>query len=99
MLIKVSPKDARGIYVADHATYEKRRAELAVELKGQRDHFTGMEVDDFVRARACTIVSILDYKGNYEDPVYLINRELDIDEVEVIGRSSTPLRARGSTSA
>jgi hypothetical protein len=87
VLIKVSPKDARGIYVADHATYEKRRAELAVEFKGQRDRFTGMEVDDFVRARACTIVSILDYKGNYEDPVYLINRELDLDEVEVIGRS------------
>jgi hypothetical protein len=85
-LVKVTPKDARGIFVADHAVYEKSRAALSEAIKGQRDRFTGAEVNDFVRARACTIVSILEYKGDYEDPVYLINRELDFDEVEVIGR-------------
>jgi hypothetical protein len=86
VLIKVTPKDARGIYVADHAMYEKRRAELAAALKGKRDHFTDDEISDFVRARACTIVPIIDYKGGYEDPIYLINRELGFNEVEVIGR-------------
>lgn len=85
-LIKVTPKDARGIYVADHAVYEKRRKALGEAIKDQRDCFTQEEVNDFIRARACTIVPILDYKGDYEDPVYLINRELGFDEVEVIGR-------------
>ena len=85
-LIKVTPKDARGIYVADHAAYAKRRAVLAEAIKGQRDSFTDAEVNDFVRARACTIVPIVDYKGDYEQPIYLINRELGFDEVEVIGR-------------
>lgn len=86
VLIKVTPKDARGIYVADHAAYEKRRAELSAAIKDGRDSFTNAEVNDFIRARGCTIVSILDYKGDYEDPVYLINRELGFDEVEVIGK-------------
>ena len=85
-LVKVTPKDARGIYVADHAAYEQRRAEIAATIKGQRDRFTDAEVNDFIRARACTIVPITEYKGGYEEPVYLINRELGFDEVEVIGR-------------
>ena len=85
-LVKVIPKDARGVYVADNAAYEKRRAELAKSIKGSRDCFTDAEVNDFVRARACTIVPITEYRGGYDEPVYLINRELDFDEVEVIGR-------------
>ena len=85
-LVKVTPKDARGIYVADHAAYEKRRAELAAAIKDQRDRFTDDEINDFLRARACTIVPITEYKADYEQPVYLINRELGFDEVEVIGR-------------
>lgn len=86
-LIKVTPKDARGIYVADHAVYEKRRKILSeVATKEKRDCFTDAEVNDFIRARACTIVPLSEYKGGYEAPVYLINRELGFDEVEVIGK-------------
>jgi hypothetical protein len=86
-LIKVTPKDARGIYVADHAVYEKRRATLSEEAtKEKRDCFTNVEVNDFIRARACTIVPITEYKGDFKEPVYLINRELGFDEVEVIGK-------------
>jgi hypothetical protein len=87
MLIKVMPTDARGIYVADHAVYEKRRAEIAATL-GSRAMFTDAEILDFQRARACTIVPIVEYAGNYEDPVYLINRELAFYEVEVLGKRS-----------
>ena len=85
VLIKVTPRDARGIYVADHAAYERRRAELGAAMR-PRERFTDAEVNDFIRARACTIVPIVDYRGDYEDPVYLINRELGIEEVEVIGK-------------
>jgi hypothetical protein len=85
-LVKVTPKDARGVYVADHAVYEKVRAKLWKDIAGTRDCLTDAEVNLFLRARACTIVPIVDYKGDYVDPVYLINRELTFDEVEVIGR-------------
>jgi hypothetical protein len=85
-LVKVTPRDARGVYVADHAVYEKRRTEIAAAIKGQRNCFTDAEVNDFLRARACTIVPITEYKGGYAEPVYLINRELGFDEVEVIGK-------------
>lgn len=86
-LVKVMPKNARGVYVADHAAYEKRREAIcAVAKKEKRDRLTDAEVDDFLRARACTIVPITEYKGGFGEPVYLINRELDFDEVEVIGK-------------
>ncbi len=85
-LIKVTPKDARGIYVADHAVYEKVRKGLWEKIAGSRDSLTDAEVNLFLRARACTIVPLTEYKGDYEEPVYLINRELGFDEVEVIGK-------------
>ena len=94
-LVKITPKDARGIYVADHAVYARRRAELAESIKGQRDRFTDAEVNDFVRARACTIVPITEYRGDYGEPVYLINRELGFDEVEVIGKRPTSDHTKG----
>lgn len=87
-LVKVTPRDARGVYVADHAIYERLRAERAVAIEGQRECFTQEEVNGFIRARACSIVSILDYEGDYEEPLYLINRELSFDEVEVVGTRS-----------
>lgn len=86
VLIKVTPKDARGIYVADHAAYEKVWTNLWEKTADAHKSFTTEEVNMAIRARACTVVSILDYKDDYEAPVYLINRELDFDEVEVIGK-------------
>jgi hypothetical protein len=85
VLLCVKLMDARGVYVANHAAYQKRRAELTASI-GDRQSFTQEEVNDFVRARARTIVPITEYKDDYEDPIYLINRELTFDEVEVIGK-------------
>ena len=88
VLFAVNPKDARGIYVADHAAYERARTrniEEAPWSKRGRDSFTNEEVNSFTRARACTIVPLTEYRGDFEDPVYLISRELAIDEVTLIG--------------
>lgn len=85
VLVKVTPRDARGIYVADNAAYDKLQEATGKAIKDGRRHFTDAEVNAFVRARACTIVPISDYQGGFEDPVYLINRELAFDEVELIG--------------
>lgn len=83
-IIRVIPNRANGIYVADHAEYEKRRKELGDALLDGRDLFTDDEVSDFTRARARTIVPISEYDGSYKDPIILINRELGLDEVVLV---------------
>lgn len=84
-VVKITPNRANDIYVADHAPFERRREELGKAAeKEKRDHFTDTEVQDFARARARTIVPISEYKGDFELPVVLVNRELGLDEVEII---------------
>jgi hypothetical protein len=82
-VFRVIPNRADGIYVADHALFDKRRGELFEEIK-PRDRLTDAEVAEATRARARTIVPITEYAGGYEQPVVLIGRELDFDEVELI---------------
>jgi len=83
-VIRIKPNRANDIYIADHAQYEKRRKELGDAMEKGRDQFTNAEIADFTRARGRTIVPISEYKGGYEQPVVLINRELSFDEVEVV---------------
>jgi len=83
-VIRVKLSRANEVYIADHAQYDKRRKELGDAMEKGRDRFTNAEVADFTRARARTIVPISEYKGGYEQPVVLINRELSFDEVEVV---------------
>jgi len=86
-LFRVKPNRANGIYIADHAQYLKRRKELGEAMEEGRDTFTDEEVADFVRARARTIVPISEYRGGYEEPIILVNRELSFDEVELVSGS------------
>ncbi len=83
-VIRLKPTKADAIYIADHAAYEKRRKELGDAMEKGRDLFTDAEVADFTCARARTIVPITEYKGGYEQPVVLVNRELSFDEVELV---------------
>lgn len=83
-VIRVMLSRANQVYIADHAQYEKRRKELSDAMGEGRDRFTDAEVADFTCARARTIIPISEYQGGYEQPVVLINRELDFDEVEVV---------------
>lgn len=82
-VFRITPTRADGIYVADHAPYEKRREELFEEIK-PRDRLTDAELAEADRARARTIVPVAEYAGGYEQPVVLVNRELDFDEVELV---------------
>ncbi len=83
-VIRLKPNKADAIYVADHAAYEKRRKEIGDAMEKGRDHFTTAEVADFICSRACTIVPITEYNGGYKQPVVLVNRELSLDEVELV---------------
>ena len=82
-VIRVELNRANGVYIADYAAYEKRREELREQLGG-RVGFTDAEVDEMYAARAATIVPVVDYNGEFEQPVVLINRELSFDEVEMV---------------
>lgn len=83
-VVRLKPNRANDIFIADHSQYEKRRKELNGAMEKERDRFTDAEVADFTRARARTIIAISEYKGGYEQPIILVNRELDLDEVEVV---------------
>jgi hypothetical protein len=83
-VIKIKPKKANDIYIADHALYEKRRKEIWETVEEGRERLSDAEVADFTRARARSIIPISKYRGGFEQPVVLINRELDLDEVEVV---------------
>ena len=82
-IVAVKLKYANDVYVVDHAKYEEKRNQL-FESIAPRDRLTDKEYGDVVAARGATIVPINDYKGGYKDPIILINRELDFDEIDWI---------------
>jgi hypothetical protein len=82
-VLKIKPNRANDIYIVDYALYDKRRAEITVTL-GERNSFTNAEVGDMHRAAARTLIPIAEYKGGFEKPVVLIDRELSFDEVEIV---------------
>lgn len=84
-LISITPKYANHIYVVDNAKYVEKRKEL-FEAIAPRERLTDEEFGDVLAARGATIVPITEYQGDYADPIVLIDRELDFDEVEVISK-------------
>lgn len=84
-LVRIKPTRANNIYVVDEGAYERCRAELADKLEENRMCFTDAEVNEMGRARAKTMIPWTEYKGDFENPVILIGREIDFDEVQIIG--------------
>jgi len=82
-IIAVKLKCANDVYVADNAKYEETRHQL-FESIAPRDKLTDEELGDALAARGATIVPITEYKGDYKEPIVLINRELDFDEIDWI---------------
>ncbi|MBI5044842.1 MAG: hypothetical protein HZC02_02865 [Candidatus Levybacteria bacterium] len=83
-VVRVKPKTANGVFVADHSVYEDLQKAAFDALPQGRDRLTDSEASVFVSARGRTIVPIHEYSGGYRKPVVLINRELGFDEVEVV---------------
>lgn len=74
------------VYICDNAEFLKKRVELA-ETLGDRDRYSDQEVTEMHLARARTLVPIGEYDfatNPYEQPLVLIARELDLDEVEIV---------------
>lgn len=82
-IVRIKPNRANDIYIADHGEYERVRQDIGSTILN-RDYFSDEEVARFTRARASTIIPISEYRGGFEQPLILINRELSFDEVEVV---------------
>jgi len=82
-VIKITPKSANGVYIADISTRESYKAKI-FENNPNQYQLTNIECQEFLRATGRTIIPITDYKGGFGKPVVLINRELGLDEVEII---------------
>ena len=76
-------KYANRVFVADNALYIEKRKKLFEEI-APRDELTYEELGDAYAARGASIVPITDYKGGYKEPIVLIERELELEEVEKI---------------
>lgn len=82
-IVAISLKYANQVYVADNSKYEETREQLFKAI-APRDELTDEELGNAFAARAATIVPITEYKGDYKEPIVLINRELDFEEIEWI---------------
>jgi len=82
-IIAIKLKYSNDVYVADNSKYEEKRKEL-FEAIAPRDRLTDEELDQAIAARGTTIIPVTEYKGNYKEPILLIARELDFDEIEWI---------------
>jgi hypothetical protein len=84
-VIRIFPKSAYDIYIADNDAAEAKRGDLIALATGEnRDCLTEEEAMEIKRTMARTLIPIDQYKGGYKDPVVLVNRELAFDEVEIV---------------
>lgn len=79
-IVAINLKYSNDVYVADNSKFEETRKRLFKEI-APRDRLTDEEVSIAYATRGATIVPITEYKGGYKEPIVLINRELDFDEI------------------
>ena len=89
-VIQIRPNRANDIYIWDHAPLRQFREDVAEKkkLKKPRDYSTWLSDEEGAtirRLRNSGIIPITEYKGDFKAPVVLIARELDLDEVEIVG--------------
>ena len=82
-LVSIILKYANNVYVVDNALFEETRMSL-FEKNAPRDTLSDEEMDLVYAERAKTLIPITEYKGGYKEPLVLICRELDFDEINWI---------------
>lgn len=81
--VAIKLKYANQVYVADDAKFNEIRRQLFQDI-APRDKLTDDEVGMAYAARGATIVPIMEYQGGYKNPIVLINRELEFEEIDWI---------------
>lgn len=77
-VFRIRPNRANDMYVVDNVPDEMHQSDFP-ERTG-----LGSWVERLSLVRARTIIPITEYTGGYNEPVVLIGRELDFDEVELV---------------
>lgn len=72
------------IYIADMVGGARYKREV-FEANPTRQSLTNAQYREMLRIPGRTIIPIAEYKGGFEKPVVLVNRELGLDEVAVVG--------------
>lgn len=80
LIVAIKLKYANHVYVIDNASFEETRRQIFESIV-PRDRLTDEELGRAYAARGKTIIPIYEYKGGYKEPIVLINRELDFDEI------------------
>lgn len=80
-IVAINLKYSNNVYVADNSKFDEKRKQL-FEAIAPRDCLTDEELNSAYVARGATLVPITEYKGGYKEPIVLIDRELDFDEIE-----------------
>lgn len=82
-LIGVNPNRANDIYIADMSGMDEYRERIFRE-NPKLERLTEEQYHELLRIPGRTIIPITEYRGGFKQPVALINRELELDEVEII---------------
>lgn len=82
-LLRVRPKHADGVWVADMGAREVYKQKVFDEHPEQ-DRLDDQQFAEFERMSPRSLVPITEYRGGYTSPVVLINRELSLDEVDMV---------------
>lgn len=85
-IVAIKLKYANEVYVADNSKFEETRQEIFKAIS-PRDRLTDEELGNAFASRGATIIPITEYKGDYKEPIVLINRELDFDEIDWVVRT------------
>lgn len=86
-IVTITLKYCNDVYVIDNARFEEERMRIFDEIS-PRDTLTPEEISKAYCERAKTFIPITEYKGGYKEPVVLIERELDFDEIEWVSEMS-----------
>lgn len=79
--VAIKLRYANEVYVADDAKFEETRQQLFQEI-APREMLTDAELNKAYAARGATIVPITEYEGGYQNPIVLIKRELEFEEID-----------------
>ena len=79
-IVAINLKYANDVYVADNSKYNETRNQLFDAIL-PRKRLTDEELDTAIAARGATIIPITEYKGDFKEPIVLIQRELEFEEI------------------
>jgi len=79
--VAIKLKYANSVYVIDSSKFEETRQRIFKDI-APRNSLTDDELNIAFAARATTIVPINEYKGDYKEPILLVGRELDFEEID-----------------